>query len=69
MITSQIHTLTPAYGRDYKTKTAAIADLESGKDWITQPSGRYCSTKDIPQGATVTLRYGNLRKTTRYTKP
>jgi len=27
-------TLTPAYGRDYKSKKAVLADWEAGKDFI-----------------------------------
>lgn len=27
-------TLTPAFGRDYNSKAAAIADFESGKDFV-----------------------------------
>lgn len=27
-------TLTPAYGRDYKTKKEFMADFEAGKDFI-----------------------------------
>jgi hypothetical protein len=27
-------TVTPAYGRDYKTAKAAKADWKAGKDWI-----------------------------------
>lgn len=29
-------TLTPAYGRDYKSRPAVIADWESGKDFTIQ---------------------------------
>jgi len=67
-MTPHIHTLTPAYGRDYKSKKDAIDALESGKDWLSQPHGKPCGISDIPLGATVTLRFGNLRKVTRYTR-
>ena len=62
-----IHTLTPAYGRDYKSRLAAIESLEAGKDWLSQPENKPCSIRDLQPGATVTLRFGQLRKVTRYT--
>ena len=65
---SSIHTLTPAYGRDYKSAAAAVASLEAGKDWINQPAGKPCGLRDLTPGVPVTLRYGNLRKVTRYTR-
>jgi hypothetical protein len=55
--------LTPAYGREYKTPNAAIADFESGKDFVVHatPSGpirpTYCSKRDIPSNDRVNIRY------------
>jgi hypothetical protein len=58
-------TLVPAYGRDYKSKAAVVADWEAGKDFmiasIGPDSGRYCSIRDSAQlPATVTIRYKRL---------
>lgn len=50
--------LTPAYGRDYKSKDAVIKDWKSGKDFQTS-GGRYCSIRDFPNQE-VTIRYKKL---------
>jgi len=55
-------TLTPAYGRDYKSKAAALRDFEGGKDFMFQPHGKYCSIRDFPKGTEVKIRYGKVRK-------
>jgi len=42
-------TVSPAYGRDYKSAKAAKADWDDGKDFIVCspfPSGQYCSCRD-----------------------
>ena len=59
-------TLTPAYGRDYKTAKAAKADFAAGKDFIianfNHPySGKPCNREQLP-GHTVNLRFDSLRK-------
>ena len=56
-------TLTPAYGRDYKSKAAAIADFDNGRDFIEAASGRYVSRCDaIGAGVReVNIRYKALR--------
>jgi hypothetical protein len=56
-------TLTPAYGRDYKSKKAALADIEAGKDFILN-SGLVetpCSPLTDCAGQTVKVRYNRLR--------
>ncbi len=61
-------TLTPAYGRDYKTAKAATEDFESNKDFIiadigSKDCGRYCNKEQlIGEERQVKLRYDNLRK-------
>lgn len=59
-------TLTPAYGKDYKSKAEALADLALGKDFkvidIVNPSGTYCSIRDLKPGEEVKIRYDKLRK-------
>lgn len=53
-------TVIPAYGRDYKSKAAAIADWQAGKDFRIMPSGQYCSIRDnIPD---VWIRYAKQTK-------
>tara|TARA_R100001129_G_C5095440_1_gene182548 strand:- start:296 stop:487 length:192 start_codon:yes stop_codon:yes gene_type:complete len=60
-------TVTPAYGRDYKSAKAAKAAWKSGKDFIIRDffspyDGKPCSIRDT-QGQ-VTIRYDKLRKVT-----
>jgi len=62
-------TLTPAYGRDYKSKKEILADFDAGKDFVAndiQSSGTYTNKADlIAMGhKEVTVRYGKLRKVT-----
>jgi len=58
-------TLTPSYGRDYKSKAAVLADFDAGKDFTIASVGRYmgaqCSKSDLA-GQTVTIRYARLTK-------
>lgn len=60
-------TLTPAYGRDYKSKKAAIEDFQADKDFIynefSSPwDGKYCNKTDLQNAGvhTVNIRYKNL---------
>ena len=55
-------TLTPAYGRDYKSKAEAEADFRAGKDFIYNQYGdRYdgkpCSIRDFEEGSQHQIRY------------
>jgi hypothetical protein len=60
---SDIHAL-PAYGRDYKSKAAVLADWQAGKDFRCAVSGRYLSVRDnLP--AQVWIRYAKLTKLVR----
>ena len=62
-------TLTPAYGRDYKTAAAVRADWEADKDFIiasterNQQTGRYINASDAekfaPQDA-IWIRFNGL---------
>ncbi|MCK9369213.1 hypothetical protein M0R04_04680 [Candidatus Dojkabacteria bacterium] len=57
-------TLTPAYGRDYKSKKAALLDIESNQDFILNDysnpyNGKPCSPSDL-SGQRVMVRYKNL---------
>ena len=58
-------TLTPAYGRDYSSKKAALADLD--KDWIINDissrwDGKPCTPRRDLAGETVKVRYDKLLK-------
>ena len=62
-------TLTPAYGRDYKSKSQVEADLQAGKDFIYNAYGSPFDGKliNLPQLKAegypkVNIRYGCLRK-------
>lgn len=55
-------TLSPAYGRDYKSQAFALKDFVAGKDFILQPAGRYCSIRDFAPGALISLRYRRFTK-------
>lgn len=60
-------TLTPAYGRDYKSAKAALVDYNADKDFIIETFGfprkpinkSQCEAENMQ----VTLRYNNLRNT------
>lgn len=57
-------TLTPAYGRDYASKMAVIADLIRGKDFVDSWTGKLINLPQIQQEGyrEVNVRYGKLRK-------
>ncbi len=62
--------LTPAYGRDYKSKAAVMADWDADKDfiiadisspWDGKPANRSALAADgVTQ--TINIRYSRLRK-------
>jgi len=59
-------TLTPAYGRDYKSKAAIQADIDHDFYFIFNNimspwDGKPVCPSDL-KGETVQVRYGNLRK-------
>jgi len=58
-------TVTPAYGRDYNSKAAAIADWNAGKDFIVaglDQAGRAVNKADALRAGVqrVTIRYKRL---------
>ena len=59
-------TLTPAYGRDYKSKKEVLKDFLDGKDFIYNDPFRqcYCSIRDFKPGDVVNLRYHKLTRVT-----
>lgn len=59
-------TLTPAYGRDYKSTKEVKAAWEAGQDFViadmfSGDCGRYVNKPQLP-GQSVTIRYAQLRK-------
>jgi len=62
-------TATPAYGRDYKNKTAALADWNDGRDFIIQTIaskwyGKPVSKLDLSVHQEVKIRYNKERNAT-----
>jgi hypothetical protein len=62
-------TLSPAYGRDYKSKKAVQADFEEGKDFIicdimSPYDGRPANKQNMVESGykQVNIRYNKLRK-------
>lgn len=57
-------TLTPAYGRDYKSKAEVIADFNANKDFVANDMGRggYINKEQILQLGlkSVNIRYKKL---------
>jgi hypothetical protein len=55
--------LTPAYGRDYKTKAAVLAAWNDGQDFEGdyQLGFKPVNKDDIPKPSTVLLRYKGNR--------
>ena len=63
-------TLTPAYGRDYKSAADTVAAFDAGKDFVLASvfhGGGYVSRRDFKPGDRVCLRYSKLRKVAVYT--
>jgi len=61
-------TLTPAYGRDYRSKAAVLTDWNSGKDFIVASighphDGRLINKDDAARtDDAYNVRYDSLRK-------
>lgn len=57
-------TLSPAYGRDYKSKAAVLEDLHAGKDFVVHPAGCYANLADLRREGVreVTVRYQHMTK-------
>lgn len=56
--------VSPAYGRDYKSKAEAEASFREGKDFKCHNlgvGGTYCSIRDFQKGTEVEIRYNRLR--------
>lgn len=58
-------TVVPAYGRDYRSAKAALADWQAGKDFRHAATGQYLSSRDdLGSSIKVIIRYARLTKTT-----
>lgn len=57
----QYITLTPAYGRDYKSKKAILEDFNNERDFILEPEGQYINKQQITWSCTINFRYKQLR--------
>lgn len=61
-------TVTPAYGRDYKSAAAAKADWNANKDFIVSdffdPHDGKPINKQDASGLKITIRYNQLMKVT-----
>lgn len=62
-------TLTPAYGRDYKSAAAVRSDFNKGKDFLLNDvtsrwNGKPCSIRDFKVGTEIKLRYKKLTMVT-----
>jgi hypothetical protein len=56
--------VTPAFGRDYRSKAQALADWFAGKDFILAMTGQYISKRDA-HDLSVWIRYDKQRKLTK----
>jgi len=65
---SRYVTVVPAYGRDYKSKKAVMADYHASKDFLINDmsnphDGRYINKGDADNaGVTMNVRYSRLTK-------
>lgn len=62
-------TLTPAYGRDYRSRAAVLEAWQAGSDFVIASfgpdSGRYVNREDlVGKPTTLNIYYGKLRKVT-----
>ena len=62
-------TITPAYGRDYKSAKAAKADYDAGADFIVASfmdpwDGKPVNKEQLLEQSPVNIRYNKLRKVT-----
>lgn len=63
--------ISPAYGRDYKSKKEVLAAFQDNKDFVVESimsphCGRYCNRADLIKGgeSKVEIRYARKSKVT-----
>lgn len=59
--------LIPAYGRDYNSAKAVLADWNAEKDfqicdYFNPDDGKYINKQQVEKGTSVSIRYGKKRK-------
>jgi hypothetical protein len=73
LLDGSMETLTPAYGRDYRSRTAVTKDFVDGKNFVLHRVGEtrttYCSVRDFRPGVGVWIQYNRLTNKTRVTVP
>lgn len=62
-------TVTPAFGKDYKSAADAKAAWTKGTDFFLEtidgsPAGTYCSSRDFGPGVEVRIRYHQKERVT-----
>jgi hypothetical protein len=67
-----MYTVTPAYGRDYKSAKDAVADWNAGKDFVLATigkyMGKYCNKDSFTDGEVINIRYNKLTQITKVGK-
>lgn len=61
MTTPACVSVSPAYGRNYKTQQEAKQAFQAGKDFRVHTmfaAGTYCSIRSFPKGTFVEIRFG-----------
>lgn len=66
-------TVTPAYGRDYKSAKEVRADFDANKDFMicdmsSPDDGRYINAEQLEPGDTLAVRYARNTKQTNCVK-
>ena len=60
-------TLTPAYGRDYKSKEEVLKDFDANKDFVINDpvskwDGKPVNKEQLKSGDAVTFRFAKLKR-------
>lgn len=56
------HVLTPAYGRDYRSRAEVLKDWNADLDFVLQPAGQLINRAQVKAGHAVNIRYQGNRK-------
>lgn len=58
-----MHVLTPAYGRDYKSKKEVLAAWDEGKDFMTNPynaPNQLINKEQVAEGDQIQFRFKRM---------
>lgn len=61
-----MHHLTPAYGKDYKSRKEVLAAWDEGKDFVTNPfngPNQYINKEQVAIGEQIQFRYKHMTET------